>query len=90
MIIKNIFIKFTEGTKVYNEIDSKITIHEFINKIAELRNINENIRGNIRLSYCGKILEYDKTLEEYKVENESTFLFWYSMSKRKVDISKYA
>ncbi len=87
MIIKNIFIKFTDGIKVYSELDSKITIQEFIKIIADHKNINESVRGHIRLSFGGKILDYSRTLEDYKVENESTFTFWYSMSKNRFDFS---
>ncbi len=79
MLLKNLFVK-NEKTITFHDIDTSITVHEFKTLVLHKLGWKENILGRIRLIFASKILDDEKCLEDYCLDNDSTIMLYMSLN----------
>ncbi len=79
MILKNLFVK-NEKTLTFHDINTNISVNELKIMILEKLGWSENVLARIRLIYSSKILDNDKLLQDYGLENDSTIMLYMSLN----------
>ncbi len=86
-LIKNLFVKHNK-TLVLEDIESEnITITDIKNIIYKRLNIIGKDRDHVRLLFNGKVLDDEKYLQSYKIENYSTIHLFFAMYPNRVKIN---
>lgn len=79
MFLKNLFVKH-EKTLTFHNIDNRLSVYELKILILQKLGFEENILERIRLIYSSKILDDDKYLEDYCLDNDSTIMLYISFN----------
>lgn len=79
MLLKNLFVKH-EKTITFHDIDTNISVYQLKILILQKLGWTENILDRIRLIYSSKILDDNKCLKDYSLENESTIMLYMSLN----------
>lgn len=83
-IIENLFVKQSK-TIIFYDIDSeKLTVSDLKYMIYDRFNIIGKDQDHLRLLFNGKILDDEKYLANYNIENYSTVHIFYAMYPNKI------
>ncbi len=86
-LLKNLFVKHTKTIVLENIESENTTITDMKNILYERLNIVGQDRDHVRLLYNGKVLDDEKYLHSYNVEDYSTIHLFFAMYPNRVKIN---